>query len=102
MALCRLLRLSTLTPSYSHSAGYFQLVVTKSNQMRVVHTAERSATNAHGHLQDLVLNDDFLCTLLERQGSSVAERTTLHLAMPSASHGTASETDTHGEDLDLT
>ncbi|KAJ8587672.1 hypothetical protein M405DRAFT_882566 [Rhizopogon salebrosus TDB-379] len=73
---------STPTPSYSQSGGHFQLIATNSNKMRVVHTAERSATNAHGHFQDLVLNDDFLYTLLERQGSSKAERTTLHLAMP--------------------
>jgi hypothetical protein len=70
--------------------------------MRVVHTIKRSATTVHGHLQDLVLNDDFLYTLLERQGSSMAERTTLHLAMPGASHGATLETDTYGEDSDLT
>ncbi|KAJ8580551.1 hypothetical protein M405DRAFT_834075, partial [Rhizopogon salebrosus TDB-379] len=93
---------STPTPSYSQPGGYFQLVLTNSNQMRVVHTVERSATNARGHLQDLVLNDDFLYTLLERQGSSMAERTTLHLAMPSMSHGATLGTDTYGEDSDLT
>ncbi|KAJ8592435.1 hypothetical protein M405DRAFT_50364 [Rhizopogon salebrosus TDB-379] len=93
---------STPTPSYSPSGGYFQLVATNSNQMRVVHTVERSAANTHGHLQDVVLNDDFLCMLLERQGFSMAERTTLYLAMPSASHGATLETDTYGEDLDLT
>ncbi|KAJ8584641.1 hypothetical protein M405DRAFT_826407 [Rhizopogon salebrosus TDB-379] len=84
---------STLTPSYSQSGGYFHVVLTNSNRMRVVHTVERFAANAHGHLQDLVLNDDFLCTLLERIA--------LHLAMPSASHGATLETDTYGEDLDL-
>ncbi|KAJ8592042.1 hypothetical protein M405DRAFT_813415, partial [Rhizopogon salebrosus TDB-379] len=91
----------TPTPSYSQSGGCFQLVLPNSNQMRVVHTVERSAATARGHLQDLVLNDDFLCTLLERQGSSMAGRTTLHLAMPSVSHGATLKTDTYGEDLDL-
>ncbi|KAJ8592439.1 hypothetical protein M405DRAFT_812724 [Rhizopogon salebrosus TDB-379] len=93
---------STPTSSYSQLGGYFQLVLPNSNQMRVVHTVERSAATAHGHLQDLVLNDDFLRTLLERQGSSMAEGTTLHLVMPSASHGATLETDTYGKDSDLT
>jgi hypothetical protein len=92
---------STPTPSYPQSGGYFQLVVTNSNQMRAVHTTERSVANAHGHLQGLVLNDDFLYTLLERQGSSMAERTTLYLAMFSVFHVAILETDTYGEEWDL-
>jgi hypothetical protein len=60
----------------------------------VVHTAERAAANAYGHLRDLVLNHGFL--LLERQRSSMAERTTLYLAMFSVFHGAIRETDTYG------
>jgi hypothetical protein len=69
--------------------------------MRVVHTTEGSVANAHGHLQGLVLNDDFLYTLLEPQGSSMAERTTLYLAMLSVFHVAILETDTYGEEWDL-
>lgn len=89
----------TPTPSYPQSGGYFQLVATDSDQMREVQTVECSAVSAHCHLQDFVINDNFLYTLWERQGSSMVERTKLNLTAPS---DTIWETATYGEESDLT
>ncbi|KAG1847541.1 nucleoporin Nup120/160-domain-containing protein [Suillus subalutaceus] len=91
----------TPTPSYPQSGGYFQLVAINSDQMREVQTVECSASSTHCHLQDFIINDDFLYTLWERQGSSMTERTRLNLAGTGGSDAIW-ETATYGEETDLT
>ncbi|KAG0698850.1 nucleoporin Nup120/160-domain-containing protein [Suillus ampliporus] len=92
----------TPTPSYPQSGGYFQLVATDSDQMREVQTVECSAASVHCHLQDFIINDDFLYALWERQGSSMTERTRLNIAAPGGSDYAIWETATYGEETDLT
>lgn len=91
----------TPTPSYPQSGGYFQLIAINSDQMREVQTIECSASSAHCHLQDFIINDDFLYTLWERQGSSMTERTRLNIAVTDGSDAIW-ETATYGEETDLT
>jgi len=70
--------------------------------MRELQTIECSVVSAHCHLQDFVIDDEYLYTLWERQGCSMTERTKLNLSAFNGSHDGIWETATYGEESDLT
>ncbi|KAH7930039.1 hypothetical protein BV22DRAFT_1125203 [Leucogyrophana mollusca] len=92
----------TPTPTTSQSGGYFQLFDASSDQLREIQTIASSATSIRCHLQDFVMSGDMLYTLWEREGSSMVERTKLHLGSTKTSYEPLWESAAYGEEMELT
>lgn len=66
------------TESSALSGGFFQLFESTTNHMRHVQDIECSEESVHCHLQDFVVNGNYLYALWDKQGQSTVEKTELH------------------------